>query len=62
MDNVKSPWVYIWIAFAATEVGLSVWFRSATFLEIGSVASLMVAYNLQRRVRIVARAIAKATA
>jgi hypothetical protein len=58
MDDVKTAWVYIWIAVAATEVGLSALFHSFTFLEIGSVASLMVAFNLQRRIRSAARMIA----
>jgi hypothetical protein len=55
MAIVKTAWVYLWIAAAATEVGLSALFHSFTFLEIGGVASLMVAFNLQRRIRTAAR-------
>jgi hypothetical protein len=62
MDVVKTAWVYIWITVAAAEVGLSVWLHSATFLGIGSVASLMVAYNLQRHIRNAARTLAESVA
>jgi hypothetical protein len=60
MDIVKTAWVCIWVAIAAAEVSLAVWSRSTTFLLIGSVASLMVAYNLQRQIRIARRALAEA--
>jgi hypothetical protein len=57
METVKTAWVCIWFAVAAAEVGLTVWSRSSTFLWIGSIAPLMVAYNLQRQIRIARRAL-----
>ncbi|MGC2639913.1 MAG: hypothetical protein WA294_22220 [Acidobacteriaceae bacterium] len=45
---MKSAWLCFWIAFAAAEVALTVWSRSATFLEIGAVVPVMIAYNLDR--------------
>jgi hypothetical protein len=55
---MKTAWVCFWIAFAAAEVGLTCWFRSVTFLEIGLLAPLMVIFNLQR-VRAGARSLAQ---
>jgi hypothetical protein len=62
MDVVKTAWAFIWIAIAAGEVGLSAWFHSPNFLALGTVAVLMVAFNLYRRVRIAARALAATVA
>ncbi|HSY00698.1 MAG TPA: hypothetical protein VK819_01020 [Acidobacteriaceae bacterium] len=45
---MKTAWLCIWFAFAAAEVGLTLWSHSATFLEIGIVVPLMIAFNLQR--------------
>jgi len=45
---MKTAWLFFWIAFAAAEVGLTFWSHSTTFLEIGAVVLLMIAYNLQR--------------
>jgi hypothetical protein len=45
---MKIVWLCIWFAFAAAEVGLTLWTRSATFLEIGVVIPVMIAFNLQR--------------
>jgi hypothetical protein len=45
---MKTIWLCIWVLFAAAEVGLTYWFRSATFLEIGAAAPVMFAYNLFR--------------
>lgn len=57
---MKTAWVCIWIAIAAAEVSLTVWSHSTSFLWIGSVAMLMVAFNLQRHIRIARRALAEA--
>lgn len=57
---MKTAWVCLWVAIAAAEVGLTVWSRSAMFLWIGSIAPLMVAYNLQRQIRITRRQLAEA--
>jgi hypothetical protein len=54
MDFMKTAWVYLWAAFAATEVGLTIWSHSAMFLWIASAAPVMAAYNL-RRVRVGSR-------
>jgi hypothetical protein len=62
MGIMKIFWFCIWVAIAATEISLAAWFHSATFIEIGAVALLMVAFNLQRRVRIAARKLAEASA
>jgi hypothetical protein len=45
--DMKTTWLCIWIAFAAAEVGLTVWFHSARFLEIGALVPVMIAYNLR---------------
>lgn len=45
---MKTAWVCVWAGFAASEVGLTIWFHSATFLWIAGVAPVMVAFNLQR--------------
>jgi hypothetical protein len=45
---MKIAWLCIWFAFAAAEVGLTIWTRSAAFLELGVVIPVMIAFNLQR--------------
>jgi hypothetical protein len=62
MEIVKTAWAWFFVAIAVAEVGLSAWYHSATFLWIGTVAVLMVAYNLHRRIRLAARALADVTA
>jgi hypothetical protein len=62
MDAMKFAWICFWISLAAVEVGLAAWSHSTTFLWIGSVAPFMVAFNLQRHARAVARRLVKAAA
>jgi hypothetical protein len=62
MGMMKFAWVCIWVVIAAAEIGLALWYRSTTFLEIGSVAPFMVAYNLRRPIRVTVRRIAQAFA
>lgn len=55
-------WYCIWVAITAVEIGLAAWSHSASFLWIGSVGGLMVAFNLQRHARLAARKIAESAA
>jgi hypothetical protein len=50
---MKITWLCFWVAFAAVEVGLTIWSHSSIFLEIGAVVPVMIAYNapLVRRSR-----------
>ena len=43
---MRTAWVCFWLALGAVEVGLALWTHASIFLEIGAVASLMIAYNL----------------
>lgn len=45
---MKTAWLCFWFSFGAAEVGLTFWSHSATFLEIGAVVPIMIAFNLLR--------------
>lgn len=45
---MKTALLCFWFAFAAVQVGLAFSFHSLTFIEIGVVIPLMIAFNLQR--------------
>lgn len=45
---MKSAWLCIWVVLGAAEVGLTLCFHSATFLEIGAVVPAMIAFNVLR--------------
>lgn len=45
---MKTALLCFWFAFAAVQVGLAFSFHSLTFIEIGAVIPLMIAFNLQR--------------
>jgi hypothetical protein len=45
---MKTAWICIWVSFAAAEIGLTFCLHSTTFLAIGAVAPVMVAFNLLR--------------